>query len=214
MSSERSTATIWRAPASLAPRTTLKPTPPKPTTATDWPGSSLAVLIDRANAGQHRAAEQGGEFERQVGVDLHARFARHHRMGRKGRDAEKMVDRLGVEREPPLAGEQRPGGVRLCPRLAERRTPGRARAAAAAARHEHQHDMIAGVRGRSPRRRLPRRFAAASWPSAIGVGRGREPSITDRSEWHRPAAAILTSTSPRPGGARSSSMISSGFEAA
>ena len=43
-SSERSTATIWRAPASLAPSTTLRPTPPRPTTATDWPGSTLAVL--------------------------------------------------------------------------------------------------------------------------------------------------------------------------
>ena len=35
---------IWRAPASFAPRTALKPTPPRPTTATDCPGSSFAVL--------------------------------------------------------------------------------------------------------------------------------------------------------------------------
>src|ERR1700722_7799263 len=53
---------------------------------------------------------------------------------------------------------------------------------------------------------------AASWPSAVGVGRGREPSITDRSEWHRPGAFICTRTSPRPGGLRSSSAISSGFD--
>ncbi len=36
---------------------------------------------DRANPGQHRAAEQSREFQRQVGVDLHAGFARHHRVG-------------------------------------------------------------------------------------------------------------------------------------
>ena len=29
---------------------------------------------------------------------------------------------------------------------------------------------------------------AASWPSAIGITRGREPSITERSEWQSPAA--------------------------
>ena len=144
-SSERSTATIWRAPASLAPRTTLKPTPPRPTTATDWPGSTLAVLTTAPTPGQHRAAEQGGQFERQVGVDLDARFARHHRMGGEGRDAEKMVDRLGMERKPPLAGKQRSGGVRLRSRLAQRRTSRRAGAAAAAAWDEHQHDVIAGV---------------------------------------------------------------------
>ena len=65
-------------------------------------------------------------------------------MGREGRNAEKVVHRLGVEGKPPLAGEQRSGGVRSSARLAQRRTPGRARAAAAAARDEHQHDMIAG----------------------------------------------------------------------
>ena len=101
---------------------------------------------DRADAGQHRAAEQGGELERQVGVDLDAGFARHHRMGGEGRDAEQVVDRLGAEREPPLAGEQRSGGVGFRRRLAQRRTSRGARAAAAAARDEHQHDVIAGFK--------------------------------------------------------------------
>src|SRR4051794_5858001 len=49
---------------------------------------------------------------------------------------------------------------------------------------------------------------AASWPRTIGITRGREPSITDRSEWHRPAAPTLTSSSPSPGPSSSSSAIS------
>ena len=51
---------------------------------------------------------------------------------------------------------------------------------------------------------------AASWPSSMGVGRGRSPLMTERSEWHSPAAAIFTSTSPRPGGLSSTSSIASG----
>ena len=51
---------------------------------------------------------------------------------------------------------------------------------------------------------------AASWPSAIGSGRGRSPLITDRSEWQRPAAPIRTSTSSRPGGSSASVSIDSG----
>src|SRR5450759_2544618 len=39
----------------------------------------------------------------------------------------------------------------------------------------------------------------ASWPNTMGITRGRSPLMTERSEWHRPAAAIFTSTSPGPG---------------
>ena len=48
----------------------------------------------------------------------------------------------------------------------------------------------------------------ASRPS--GIGRGRSPSMTDKSEWHSPAAAMRIRTSPAPGGARSTSSIRSG----
>src|SRR3990167_3959524 len=51
---------------------------------------------------------------------------------------------------------------------------------------------------------------AASWPSTMGVRRGRSPLMMERSEWHSPAAATRTSTSPGPGGASSTSVISSG----
>ena len=40
---------------------------------------------------------------------------------------------------------------------------------------------------------------------AIGSGRGRLPSITDRSEWQSPAARMRTSTSPGPGASSSTS---------
>ena len=46
----------------------------------------------------------------------------------------------------------------------------------------------------------------ASWPSTMGITRGRSPLMTERSEWHSPAAAIFTSTSPGPGA--SSSIVS------
>ena len=90
-----------------------------------------------------------------------------------------------------------------------------ARPAAARARTRRRRARRRGRRGRPARSR--RRLGptsttspAASWPSTIGITRGREPSITDRSEWHRPAARTRTSSSPGPGGASSSSAISSG----
>src|SRR6478735_5828770 len=55
---------------------------------------------------------------------------------------------------------------------------------------------------------------APSWPSTIGVGRGRSPLISDRSEWQRPAPPTLTSTSPSPGGSSSTSSTWMGFDLA
>src|SRR5690606_31982232 len=55
---------------------------------------------------------------------------------------------------------------------------------------------------------------AASCPSAIGTGRTRLPSTTDRSEWHTPAASTRTSSSPSPGGSSSSSATVSGRDRA
>ena len=54
----------------------------------------------------------------------------------------------------------------------------------AAARHENHHDMVAlleVVDARADFSIIP----AASCPSAIGIGRGRSPLITERSEWHK-----------------------------
>ena len=103
----------------------------------------LGGVDDRADPGQHRAAEQSGQFKRQVGVDLDAGFARHHCVGRKARDAEQVVHRLGVKGKPPLAGKQRSSGVGLRRRLAKRGTSRHAGVAVAAACDEHQHHVVA-----------------------------------------------------------------------
>ena len=49
---------------------------------------------------------------------------------------------------------------------------------------------------------------APSWPPTIGYRTGISPVRRWSSEWHRPAAANRTSTSPSLGGSRSISMIS------
>jgi peptide/nickel transport system substrate-binding protein len=51
-------------------------------------------------------------------------------------------------------------------------------------------------------------YQALDW-GPWALGRGRSPLITDRSEWHSPAAPIFTSTSPRPGRSSSTSAIRS-----
>ena len=50
---------------------------------------------------------------------------------------------------------------------------------------------------------------APSWPSTAGAGNGIVPSITDRSEWHTPAACMRTCTSLGPGPRTSSSSVTS-----
>ena len=50
---------------------------------------------------------------------------------------------------------------------------------------------------------------APSWPSTAGAGKGIVPSITDRSEWHTPAACMRTCTSLGPGPRTSSASVTS-----
>ena len=93
------------------------------------------------------------------------------------------------------AGSQR---RRSCARLAQRRTPAHARSAMAAARDEHEHDVIADLKvGHAlahlldhRRGLMAERHRHRTRPRAV---------VAERSEWQRPAAAIFTSTSPRPG---------------
>ena len=49
---------------------------------------------------------------------------------------------------------------------------------------------------------------APSWPRTAGGFNGMVPLMTDRSEWHTPAAAILTRTSRAPGSGDASSSSS------
>ena len=195
-----STATMRSAPASTAPSSAASPTPPRPNTATLSPGSTRAVVHHCAHPGEHRAAEQRGDLVRQVAGDPDGRGRADHDVVGEGGDAEVVMDlAAGILPPAPLAREQGPGGVGRGARLAQRSPPVAARRAAAAGRHEGEHDVVArGERGdagaepRRPRRRL-------RGPRAIGITRGREPSMTERSEWHRPAAWTLISSSPGPG---------------
>ncbi len=50
---------------------------------------------------------------------------------------------------------------------------------------------------------------APSCPSTAGAGKGMVPSITDRSEWHTPAACMRICTSFDPGPRTSSSSVTS-----
>ena len=70
---------------------------------------------DRADPRQHGAAEQGGQVERQLGVDPDAGFARDHRMGRESGNAEMVIDRLGAEGQPPLPPSSVPAPLALAP---------------------------------------------------------------------------------------------------
>ena len=104
------------------------------------------------------------------------------------RDAEVMVEWLVIVDRSQSTGPraERAGTVADHGRLAQGRAAGQARDAAAARRDVGQDDVIAGRdvgdigADRLHDSRMPRaRGASASAGS-------REPSMTDRSEWHRP----------------------------
>jgi len=79
------------------------------------------VLDDRASAGQHRAAEQRRLCMAEVGVDLHARAARHHRLLGEAGHTHMVIDRPAIQTQPALTRKQRPCAVAGRARLAQRR---------------------------------------------------------------------------------------------
>ena len=168
-------------------------------TATAWPALHLRGVDDRADAGEHGAAEQRRLVERQVRRrSSPASGARRPRESAKAEHAEMVVDRASPSQcSRARARQQRAGAVGGRARLAQRRTPFGAGRAMAAARHEDHDDMIADARGRCTPRPSSSTTPAASWPSAIGIGRGRSPLMTERSEWHSPAGHDRPA--PRPG---------------
>ena len=204
------------APASTAPSSAERPTPPRPKTATRSPGLDPRRVDRGADAGEDRAAEQRGELEGQLGVDLHRRARGDDDVVGEGGDAEVVVElvdrRGGSSRRSPLSSV--PAALAAAPGSQSAARPARQGPQLAAGGDEGEDDVVA--RREAARRSAPvsTTSPAASWPSAIGITRGREPSITERSEWQRPAAPTRTSSSPGPGGASSSSTISSGRDSA
>ena len=194
-----STPTIRRAPASTAPITHDRPTPPRPITATVDPAGHLGRLDDRADARRHAAADE----RRDLG-----RHAVRHRDDRASPGTTWAVAIVPIEQ----VGEDR--GAVGARRGASCRRP--ARGAATASRSTATGGR-AGTRGsggrartttaRPPARRTPGSSPgptasitpAPSCPRTIGPGRSQSPSRTWRSEWQTPDAVIRTRTSPGRG---------------
>ncbi len=199
-------ATIWRAPAACAPSSADNPTPPRPTIATVAPRGMRALLMAAptpvSTAQPNRAAMSRGS-------------------------SGSIFTRVPRETTAYSAKQDTPTWwLRTLPsaRCRRRWPPSRVPAALAAAPGSHRAGRPSmqgtqwpqlGTKTRatgSPRRRsstpgpTSSTRPAASCPSAMGMGRGRSPFTMERSEWHRPAAAIFTSTSPGPG--ESSSTVS------
>ena len=100
-------------------------------------------VADRAAAGEHRAAEQGGDIGRDVGADRDDRAAVDDGMGRECGCAEVVRDRGPVPGQPGAAAEQLARGVRGRPALAGEAAVRPAAGALAAARQEGEHDPVA-----------------------------------------------------------------------
>jgi hypothetical protein len=154
LSSARSTAITREAPHAWAPSRALKPTPPSPTTATVSPARTLAVFTAAPTPGQHGAAEQGRDLVRKIGLDLHQRTARDHRVFGEGRDADMMMHRPAMGRQPSPAADEFADAVGGIAGLAQRRPPFAAGRAMAAGRHEDHDHAVAGFQVVYARTRL------------------------------------------------------------
>ena len=130
------------APASLAPCTTLSPTPPQPTTSTLTAGLDVGVAHHGADAGRHAAADDGGVCPGQIlahGDDLLG--GADHVLGERA-DARHLVDRLAVELHARGAVVHAPAR-RVVMARAQHRAALRAVAAVAAVGAEREDDVVA-----------------------------------------------------------------------
>ena len=194
-------------PVAFATSSAAVPTPPSPTTSDRVAVADAGGVQHGAAAGQHRAAEQRGDLGR------HGRRAPGRRSaGRRPRGPRTRRRRGG-------ARPARRDGAAGCRRRAARpsafaalpRSHGRRPSVAQAAHSPQRGRKVSTTRSPSATSctAAPTRstMPAASCPSSIGVGRGRLPSTTERSEWQMPAASMRTSSSVGPGSASSSSSI-------
>ena len=138
-----------------------------------------AGVDDRATAGEHGAAEEGGDLGGHVLVEGYDGPVVDHGIGGEARDTEVVEHLVIAALQAPQPGRK----------VISTRCP----------------TVIPGTS-------LPTcsTIPAASWPSSIGTGRRRLPSMTERSESHTPATSTRTSTSCGPGSSSSSSPMVSG----
>ena len=129
----RSIATIRAAPASAAPMTHDRPTPPSPMTATLAPGSDRGGLEDRPDAGRHAAADERGH--RRVDAVGEGDRGRRRYDGRLGHRRDRAVRRGPAPRASAADGTgpcRRAAGAgttasRGRPTVVRSGTPGRCR---------------------------------------------------------------------------------------
>ena len=202
----RSQATIRAACASRAPWMHRQPDAAAADHADRRVRRHARRVAHGADAGRDRAADDRDHVQRHVVADLHRARARHDDALRE------RGDTRGSD------GSRRPSA--RCRRAARRR----ARRRSPTSSHCHgRPDRTAGTRrtaapttgrrGRRPRGRSTPSPSlvttpAPSCPSTTGVGTSQSPRTTCRSEWHTPAAAIRTSTSPACGASSSTCVIS------
>jgi hypothetical protein len=137
---------IVLAPARRAPSTADIPDAAEPEHRHLVIGRDLGGIDDGADPGEHGAAEQRPELERQLVGDPDRRFGRHHGVVGERRDAEVVVQRVsGGIVKVARAREERAGRIRRGARLAERGAALPARPALAARGHERDHDVITGL---------------------------------------------------------------------
>src|SRR5262245_12981875 len=213
LSSARSIATTRDAPAATAPMSDASPTPPRPMTATLAPAGTFAVLTTAptpvSTAQPNSAAWSSGSSGSILTIDrrdtvAYSANADTPRWWLTGSPL--RFSRFAPESSVPLVLAAAPGS----------QSAGRPSEQGSQWPQLGTNTMTTWspfFRSSTPGP-ISSTMPAASWPSAIGVGRGRSPLITDRSEWQRPAAAIFTSTSPWPGPSRSISSIESGRDLA
>ncbi len=190
LSATVSTAMIRLAFESLSPWITLSPTPPTPNTAAVSPGWTLARLRTAPTPVSTPQPMRHAEVKGTSSRDLHRLDL--------GDDSPLDEDRRGREIRCRLARVLEGGRHVAEAADAPGRVPGGAGPAAPATGQGRDHDVVAGRDLVTPGPTAST-MPAPSWPRTDGGFQGIVPSITDRSEWHTPAAWTATSTSPRPG---------------
>ncbi len=195
-----STATIRVAPAMRSPWITLRPTPPTPKTAAVSPGRTLARFRTaptpvRTPQPMRQAEESGTSLGIFTACTSLTTVISEKTEAAAKLEAGSPLKVNGVEMLPSELLHQVGWPV-----LQARQAPQEARVAITTWSPGCTERTASPTASTTP---------APSWPSTAGAGNGIVPSITDRSEWHTPAASIRTWTSFGPGPRTSRASVTS-----
>ena len=188
------------------------PRRPHPNTATELPAAHARARFSTAPTPVAiGASDERGDGKRRVLADPDAARLRDDGPLGEGRKERVVVHGPAVQREPRRPVEERAREQRRRRHVAQRQSAARAVRAAPARR-----GATRARRGRPARRSTtpgPTRSTtpAPSCPRTAGSGLGVSPVTVFQSLRQTPLACRRTSTSARPGGARSSSSIANGL---